>query len=518
MTETLRRERNSELLRRVFLHQNGLAAATALATLDKAGVLGSLRERNGGLRGRSVPAGELVAGSPSPWAVAASIVAACDAGWLTLRDDERNGCVVSATASREMSFATDVLLDVHHEIRQRVSGGGWSPDIVVPRLLGCLGILAKAKASIRDRTSMPDASGEMMIRLLEGMIAVPVLPRLATEYDYPALAPLFAALELGETDAAMRHVMPFFAPMYGLAGSYAEVLLGLPDRIAAAEGLSPLDVTQSIDRSLNVRASAAAHRGYFQAATRMVVRLFDELPLSKQPRAILDVGCGDGTWLRAIYEAVAGSTERGKLLSRHPLHLVGVDLDPVALEICRRNLRDLPATCIAGDVGQPTAVAQALTAATGIDVDDVLSVRAFVDHNRPLTAVSSGQPAAMDLAAGVYATASGSMVGSGSVSRDWASHYARWRQICSRHGLVVIEAHTVSIAEAHERLEKSHTLALRYYHALSGQSPVPYESFRAATRSAGLDVRGQVLYPASLTTTSISWLVPCSDAGSGSRA
>jgi SAM-dependent methyltransferase len=502
------RMRNGELLRRVFLHQNGFAALTALATLEASGALGRRRKEG-------VPATELVSASRAPWAVAASIVAACGAGWLTMRTDDADGCVVSPAASPDLDHVTDILLDTHRAVRERVRGGDWSQESVVARVLGCLDILAAAKASLRRRTSAPEATTELIIRLLEGVVAVPLLPRVASGYDYPTLAPLFAALELEETAAVMRRVLPFFAPMYGLAGSYAQALMELPDRVAADDPPTPSEINRSIDRGLNVRASAAAHRAYFQVATRMVARLFDGLPLPQQPRAILDVGCGDGTWLRGLYEAITRSTERGRSLRRHPLHLVGVDLDPVALDISRRNLRDLPATCIRGDVGDAAAIAQAAASATGIDSDDVLSVRAFVDHNRALPAGDPGRPSAAHLTSGVYATASGSVVGADTVHRDWGAHYARWRKTCGRHGLVVIEAHTVDIAQVNARLEKGHALALQYYHALSGQSPVPHASFLAAARSAGLEAGSRLLFPDRAPTTSISWLRPSADAGAG---
>jgi SAM-dependent methyltransferase len=491
---------NRELLRRVFLHQNGLAALTALATLDTSGALTRLRH------GR-VRAAELLSDTRSPCAVAASIVAAGGAGWLRIEDGEDDGSMVTFTVPGDVAFAIDVFLDTHRAVRERDRGGRWSDDSAVARLLECVDVVARAKAAIRGRTSMPEAMADLAVRLVEGVVAAPLLPRIATGYDHATIAPVFAALELGDGEAAARRVLSFFAPMYGLAGSYAEALIRLPDRIAAGEAVPPADVTRAIDRSLNVRASATAHRGYFHAANGLVARLFDDTPLSEQPKAVLDVGCGDGTWLRELYEAVRGSTARGRSLVEHPLYLLGVDLDPVALEISRRNLADLPATCVSGDIGDPAAIAAAITSATGINADDILCVRAFVDHNRSLADVEPAVPERLSLAEGVYATPTGSVVCAADVQDDWAAHYERWSRVCRRHGLVVIEAHTLGLDEVHDRMETSHSLALQYYHALSGQSPVSYTSFRGATTSAGLAARHHRLYPAGSPTTSISWLV-----------
>ncbi|MGP3928799.1 AprA-related methyltransferase [Nonomuraea sp. KM88] len=489
---------NGELLRRVFLHQNGLAAITALATLEASGSLDRLsRER--------LSCTDVVNDSPSPGAVAASIVAACDAGWLTVHDDRGGGSVVSLSASDDVAFALDILLDAHRAIRERDRGRPWSVESTVARLLGCVDILTSAKASVSRRTSLPDAAADLLLRLLEGLLAVPLLPRIERDHDRADLAPLFAALDLGTSEAGIKRVLSFFAPMYGLAGSYAQTLIRLPDRVAAGETIAPLDVTRQIDRSINVRASATAHRGYFHAATRLVARHFDQAPLAEQPRAILDIGCGDGSWLRELYAFVRGSTSRGRSLAEHPLVVLGVDMDPVALEISERNLSNLPAICLLGDVGQPSEVAQAVASASGIGMDDIMSVRAFVDHNRSLGHME-GENGNVHLTDGVYATPSGSIISAEAVREDWAEHYAQWRQVCGRHGLVVIEAHTPGIATVRDRLESSHTLALRFYHALSGQSPIPYEAFRGAVSFAGFSSRRSVLYPETSPTTSISWL------------
>jgi SAM-dependent methyltransferase len=496
----------AELLRRVFLHQNGMAAASALATLESAGVLRRLRQG-------SAPAAELAATTSSPLVVAASLAAACGAGWLAAQDDGTCSLAPGVAApGRAVALAT--VLELHRAVREAVRDADWSSDSVVSRLLGCVSALASAKAVIRGQTSMPDAETARNARLLEGILAVPLLPRVATGYDQAALAPFLDALEFADGQVSLRQVLSFFAPMYGLAGSYSAALLRLPDLVADT-AVSPADITTSVDRGLNVRASAAAHQGYFQAASKRVLRLFDQMPLSRQPEAIVDVGCGAGTWLRSLYLAICQSTARGRSLRQYPLHLIGVDTDPVALDIGRRTLDGLPATCVPGDVGQPAALAEAVASASGTDLGNALSVRAFVDHNRSLPALEPAGARCPGTAEGVYGTASGSVVSADAVYRDWSTHYAGWREICGRHGLVVIEAHTLPAAEVRARLETSHALALQYYHALSGQSIIPYPRFRAAASSAGLDSPDPVLYPPPSPTTSVSRLVPAGAGGSG---
>jgi hypothetical protein len=184
--------------------------------------------------------------------------------------------------------------------------------------------------------------------------------------------------------------------------------------------------------------------------------------------------------------------------------LVGVDLDPRAVALASENLRDLPAVCIEGDVGDPHTIADAVEREAGVGIRDALCIRAFVDHNRSLVGVEGlGKRVPAHVPDVVFSTRSGDLADPRRVVDDWTHHYSRWREVCDRHGLVVIEAHHLGVDATRERLESSHALALQYYHALSGQSLLPHEDFKDAAAIAGFDLSEAMVFPRSVATTSI---------------
>ena len=67
-----------------------------------------------------------------------------------------------------------------------------------------------------------------------------------------------------------------------------------------------------VDRSLNVIASGFQHGRYFKDAVEFILKVFDKEPLGQQPKAIADVGCGDGSFLKHLYSAIQDKTLRGK--------------------------------------------------------------------------------------------------------------------------------------------------------------------------------------------------------------
>ena len=71
--------------------------------------------------------------------------------------------------------------------------------------------------------------------------------------------------------------------------------------------------------------------------TDFLIEIFNQ-PLQKQPKGILDMGCGNGAFIQHIYETIERHTLRGKNLEEHPLFLVGADYNNAALSVSRANL------------------------------------------------------------------------------------------------------------------------------------------------------------------------------------
>src|SRR5215470_13383016 len=115
----------------------------------------------------------------------------------------------------------------------------------------------------------------------------------------------------------------------------------------------------------------------------LVVRLFDGDDYATQPKYIVDMGAGDGSLLRRLYEVVCDRTRRGKALDAHPLVLVAVDFNEKALAEASRTLAGIEHIAVRGDVGDPLALLDTLRANGVEDLNRVLHVRSFLDHNRP---------------------------------------------------------------------------------------------------------------------------------------
>ncbi|KAH8063071.1 acetyltransferase [Aureococcus anophagefferens] len=151
-----------------------------------------------------------------------------------------------------------------------------------------------------------------------------------------------------------------------------------------------------VDRVLNVVASGAQHRRFFEhMCNGLLSRVFNDEPLEQQPRAVADMGCGDGRLLLTLYEYVRDQTKRGKHLDKHPLTLIGVDFNDESLEW--------------GDIGDPAFVVEALEK-KGYARDSVLHVRSFLDHDRPYVAPKRDADAFRMYTRGVYVRNDGDVI------------------------------------------------------------------------------------------------------------
>jgi hypothetical protein len=472
-------------MRRLLLHQDGLALCSAAATMHRAGLLAP----------GPLDVDRVRSSSASPASVSASVRAMASAGFYTLPPTWSAGTgKVEVRPGADTAIAVTALLKMHDLMSSAFAGVDWrSPGDVLERAAACTGAAGRIRDEAGRRAA--DAEAHHLHRYIEGVIASIALPR------FPR-----TGLDGSGVDDAVRSVRRFleledeagptglgeatvdFQAMYGLAGSYAAAILSLPEWTASAEPVTPAQVNRALHRDLNVIASGAAHQGYFRAAAEFVRRAFDKRESSAQPAGIVDVGCGDGSWLRELFDVVVHGTDRGRQGRRHPIQLIGVDADPRALEVAKASLADLPIELLAGDVGDPAGIARSLEEATGRSAGEYLFVRAFVDHNRTIDDVGGEGPT--DLGASetgmIYQDRQGRLLPESAVWQDWAEHLRRWRSVCHRHGMIVIEAHAVSSTELRRKRGLGHTLAFEFYHSLSGQSPIGWEAMQAIASTDGI--------------------------------
>lgn len=147
------------------------------------------------------------------------------------------------------------------------------------------------------------------------------------------------------------------ASSYGVTVSYLptfskmeELHFGNPNVIRmVSEGEDEIHV--SIE--MNVWGSGGAHDTYFKVVDAIIIKLFN-LQIEDQPKGILDMGCGNGGFIKHIYNVIERQTLRGKMLDDYPLFLVGAHYNHAALKVTRANLikADIWAKIIWGIIGQ----------------------------------------------------------------------------------------------------------------------------------------------------------------------
>ena len=363
---------------------------------------------------------------------------------------------------------------------------------------------------------------------LDGALASPALLWLDATgaLDDPGAGPSLPADEHGELFARVLRALGWladdgawtedgvialdFVAHLGLVGSYLPMFGRLPELYSGASNGARTGPDGGrewhVQRELNIRASAAAHGRYFGDADAAIAHVFDREPLAAQPRFVLDVGCGDASWLARIYALVRDGTLRGRHLDEHPLQLVGADLSDAAVQRARRTLAatGAPSLVLLGDVSDPDALRDDL-ATHGLDIDEALHVHAFVDHDRGYGGAHAPATAA-GLSSGAYVAESGHVLHPADVEADLAAHLARWAPHVARHGLIVLEAHCVAPQVAAHHQGALHSIAFDAYHGLSRQYPVERRAFISALRRAGLRqaATGERRYPTTRPFVAVS--------------
>jgi len=264
-----------------------------------------------------------------------------------------------------------------------------------------------------------------------------------------------------------------------------------------------------VDRTLNVIASGFQHEKYFAALSDLVVRCFDDDAYTSQPKYIVDMGCGDGSLLRRLYETVRDRTRRGKVLDAHPLIPVAVDFNEKALAEASRTLDGIEHIAMRGDIGNPLALLDTLRAIGVEDLDRVLHVRSFLDHDRPYRQPEDRKAAEQRSAGranGLYIDTEGHAIPRGDMIQSTVEHLQRWSQVVNENGLLLLEVHCLPPDMTARYLDESESLHFDAYHALSHQYLLEAQTFLACAAEAGLFcLKGRgVGFPKNLPFTRIS--------------
>ena len=302
------------------------------------------------------------------------------------------------------------------------------------------------------------------------------------------------------------------ASAYGVTVSYAntfryldELIFGNADVLRAKAGEPEIHV----DRAMNVWGSGGAHATYFKKVDDIIISIFNR-PIEQQPRGIVDMGCGNGAYLKHLYEVVESRTLRGEMLEDYPLFLVGADYNEEALKATRATLiqSDIWAKLLWGDIGRPDLLANELLEMFGIHLEDLLNVRTFLDHNRIWSEPAQRTPDRVSNSTGAFASR-GMRLSNNDVEENLKEHFLKWQPYVRKFGLLVIELHTLPPDLAAQHVGSTPVTAYDATHGFSDQYIVEMDVFLNIAKEAGLhpDPAFQTRFPDSeLATVSINLL------------
>jgi SAM-dependent methyltransferase len=264
-----------------------------------------------------------------------------------------------------------------------------------------------------------------------------------------------------------------------------------------------------VDREMNVWGSGGAHSAYFKKIDNIIIDIFNK-PIDKQPKGILDMGCGNGAFLIHLFEVIEQRTKRGPLLEDHPLFLVGVDFNKTALKVTRSNLvkADIWAKVIWGDIGDPKQLSDNIMENYNIDLRDLLNVRTFLDHNRPWINPINIDKERISTSTGAFASC-GKRLSNSIVEQNLKEHFMKWAPYIQKFGLLLIELHTLDSRIASDNMGKTAVTAYDATHGFSDQYIVELDVFLDVINEIGLHTVADHFskYPNNeLATVSINYL------------
>ncbi|MEZ4886254.1 MAG: class I SAM-dependent methyltransferase [Chitinophagales bacterium] len=241
-----------------------------------------------------------------------------------------------------------------------------------------------------------------------------------------------------------------------------------------------------VDREMNVWGSGGAHTTYFKKIDEIIIDLFNQ-PIDLQPKGIVDMGCGNGAFLIHLFDVIEHRTLRGTMLEEHPLFLVGADYNKAALKVTRGNLiqADIWAKVIWGDIGRPDFLAKDLQENYGIQLQELLNVRTFLDHNRIWETPNEKTPNRMSASTGAFAFR-GKRISNADVEDNLREHLQRWTPYVEKFGLLVIELHTIAPSLTAKNIGRTAATAYDATHGFSDQYIVEIEVFHKMAAEAGL--------------------------------
>jgi acyl transferase domain-containing protein/acyl carrier protein/GNAT superfamily N-acetyltransferase len=264
-----------------------------------------------------------------------------------------------------------------------------------------------------------------------------------------------------------------------------------------------------IDRTLNVLGSGFQHNKYFIQVDEIILSIFNRLPFAEQPKYVADMGCGDGSLLKRVYETVRDKSARGKVLEQYPLTLLGIDYNQESLAETARTLYELPHRVLHGDIGDPEQMIMDLADHGINDPENILHIRSFLDHDRPYIPpanLSAVEDRAHLRYHGVYVDGEGRAIPAATMVQSLSEHLHRWASVTGKYGLMILEVHCLEPATVRAFLDQSESLHFDACQGFSMQHLMEADVFLMAAAEAGLFARAEFAkyYPKTFPFTRIT--------------
>ena len=253
---------------------------------------------------------------------------------------------------------------------------------------------------------------------------------------------------------------------------------------------------QHVNRVMNVWGSGGAHTTYFKKIDEIIIDIFNQ-PIKEQPLGIADMGCGDGTLLIHLYDVVKNKTLRGKKLNEYPLYIIGADFNLEAQETSQKNLSNANIECIIleADISSPDKFNKLLNDKYNINLNELLNVRSFLDHNRVFK-----NPLNNDIniptCTGAYAHR-GELIKNAILEQNLLEHLQTWRPHVDKHGLLLLELHCLDPKIIAKNIGLTGSTAYESTHGYSDQYIVNIECFLRLAIESGLTPveKYQLIFP-----------------------
>jgi len=494
----------------IFRHLDGIATATTVYALHKKGVLDFLIEN------KSIELSKIASHfKANKGYLNVALRVLCSQGWLNQNLNNNRDIIEyainekSKTAFSNAQLYKDAVNVLNYSVRFPEERIGSDAFIVLER------IFKKYKENFGLIDVKENSVEFQILKHIEGCIVAPITVLLGVNglFHQYFMEASFSAEEYHKDPESFKKILDFLsylkwfkkkngnyqftneglffakrASAYGVTVSYLPTFLALDDLLfgnplvlKAEEGKTE----KHVDREMNVWGSGGAHSTYFKVIDQVIIELFNK-PIDEQPKGILDMGCGNGAFLKHIFDVIEHQTIRGKQLEEHPLLLVGADFNKAALKVTRANLikADIWAKVIWGDIGRPDLLAKDLKEDYNIKLKDLLNVRTFLDHNRIWEAPKKPTNRVSD-SSGAFVS-QGKYLNNNLVEDSLLEHLQKWKPYVEQFGLLIIELHTIKPELTANNIGKTAATAYDATHGFSDQYILEIDVFNKIAKEAGL--------------------------------